>query len=169
MDPIFFDTDCLNTFFRTGQADLLFKLYAYNIFLPVPVYKELWGKYKIMVDKLYKEEIVGIEPVDVDEEVYVTYCELIQTIGKGEAGGLALAKRYHGILASNNLKDVKKYVREYHIPLLTTADILVEAFNNHLLSQSQANAVWGMMIRKGCLLGAPSFTAYLRNQKTGKN
>ena len=54
-------------------------------------------------------------------------------IGKGEAAAIALAKTYGGILASNNLKDISKYVTKYNLRHKTTGEILVVAIITRLL------------------------------------
>ena len=48
-------------------------------------------------------------------------------IGKGEAAAIALAKTYNGIIASNNLKDISKYIEKYNLEHVATGDILVAA------------------------------------------
>ncbi|MEA3423983.1 MAG: hypothetical protein U9Q80_09345, partial [Bacillota bacterium] len=55
-------------------------------------------------------------------EEYNLYYELAisppkgeRIIGKGEAAAIALAKTYNGVLASNNLKDISKYVEKYEL------------------------------------------------------
>ncbi|WP_347489266.1 hypothetical protein ABDB91_18870 [Desulfoscipio sp. XC116] len=42
---------------------------------------------------------------------------------------IALAKVYAGILASNNLKDISKYVEKYDLEHVDTGGILVSALN----------------------------------------
>ena len=83
-------------------------------------------------------------------------------IGKGEASALVLAKEHGGIVASNNLKDVKLYIDDYGLSLKTTADILVKAFSDQFLNESDANIIWADMIKKRRKMPACSFSEYLR-------
>ena len=57
-------------------------------------------------------------------------------IGKGEASAIALAKVRGGAVASNNLRDVKAYVEEYGLELITTGDILKEALTRGLITEA---------------------------------
>ena len=69
-------------------------------------------------------------------------------IGKGEAAAISLAKKHCGILASNNLKDINTYISEFSLKHMTTGDILVEAFENNLITEHQGNAIWTSMINR---------------------
>ena len=51
---------------------------------------------------------VSVKTIDAGTDEYKLYVELVRgkkgqkSIGRGEAGGIALAKTYNGVLASNN-------------------------------------------------------------------
>ena len=84
-------------------------------------------------------------------------------IGRGEASAIALAKVRGGVVASNNLRDVKSYVEEFGVELITTGDILKEALNRELITEAEGNSLWQNMLRKRRKLGYASFSEYLRN------
>ena len=71
-------------------------------------------------------------------------------IGKGEASAIALAKVRGGAVASNNLRDVKAYVEEYGLELITTGDILKEALTRGLITE--APVCGSCMIYSGILM-----------------
>lgn len=48
-------------------------------------------------------------------------------MGDGEAAVIALTRENGGVIASNNLRDVKEYVEDYDLNLITTAFILAMA------------------------------------------
>lgn len=84
-------------------------------------------------------------------------------IGKGEAASIVLAKKYEGILGSNNLKDISNYVNLFSLKHLTTGDILLEAYDKNIITEKEGNEIWRKMINKKRKLGASSFTEYIKN------
>ena len=82
-------------------------------------------------------------------------------IGRGEAAGIALTKKYEGTLASNNLRDIAGYVAKYNLKHTTTGDILIEALEKGLITEDQGNQLWAGMLAKRRKLPAVTFTDYL--------
>jgi hypothetical protein len=82
---------------------------------------------------LISNNVAKIQNLDVGTEEYKLYETLIKgekgmkQIGRGEASGIALAKKYNGILASNNYKDISPYIEKYKLKHTDTGQILVEA------------------------------------------
>jgi predicted nucleic acid-binding protein len=115
-DKYFFDTDCLSAFLWVRNENILIKLYGGKIVLPEQVYSELSHPriphLKTMTDNLKNNGDISIANMDTEE--YAIYSKLTRSpdkgfkvIGKGEAAAIALAKTKGGILASNNMKDIK--------------------------------------------------------------
>ena len=178
IDSLFFDTDCISAFLWVGKEFLLSQLYPTKIIIPQEVYKELsnpsilWMKTKI--DILVNQNIAVIESINVGTDEYETYYKLTQKpqgshkiIGKGEAASISLAKKHGGIVASNNLKDIKDYIDEFNLKYTTTADILVEAYEKGLINEQQGNNIWMNMLKKRRKIGGASFSDYLlqKNKK----
>lgn len=67
-------------------------------------------------------------------------------IGKGEAAAISLARYQDGIVASNNLRDISPYIKLYKLENITTGDILLEAYNKQLISESEGNRIWAGML-----------------------
>jgi predicted nucleic acid-binding protein len=125
-DKLFFDTDCISAFLWVKEENILFKLYPGKIILPKPVFNELTNPsiphIKRRVNELYLSGDVSTKEILVNTEEYKLYYELAisppkgeKIIGKGEAAAIALAKTYNGIIASNNLKDISKYIEKYEL------------------------------------------------------
>ncbi len=97
----------------------------------------------------------------------LTFCRLYmvekgkKSIGRGEAGGIALAKTYDGILASNNYKDIAPYIEKYNLKHTDTGQILREALDTRLITESEGNNIWAQMLAKRRKLPANSFSEYL--------
>lgn len=85
-------------------------------------------------------------------------------MGDGEAAVIALTQENGGVIASNNLRDVKDYVEDYDLNLITTAFILAIAYENHLKTKEELDKIWKDMINNGRKRSLPrnvnSFTQY---------
>lgn len=171
---IFFDTDCISAFLWVNNESILEKLYYGRIIIPRMVYNEMskprvyWMKNK--VDNLVRSGCARIEDIDLMSDEYNLYMKLTsigndrKLIGKGEAACLALAKKHKAIIASNNLKDISDYIVEFSLDHITTGDILIEAYEEGIISENDGNIIWAKMIAKRRKLGASSFSEYLNNR-----
>lgn len=178
-EPLFFDTDCISAFLWVNEESILAKMFPGRIIIPKQVYNELSHPglnhikaLKTQIDKLICDGSAKIEHINSGTNEYELYEKLTikpepnhKVIGKGEAAAIVLAKEKHGILASNNLKDIKSYVDEYELILMTTGDIMKKAFEDGLITEKQGNAIWSNMLAKKRKLGYDSFTEFLKNNK----
>lgn len=73
-----------------------------------------------------------------------------------------MAKTYNGIIASNNLRDISKYVEKYGLEHVATGDILVAALNKGYIDEATGNQIWKNMINKRRMLPRATFTEYLK-------
>ena len=92
----------------------------------------------------------------------------MRIIGKGEAAGIAMARQRAGILASNNLRDIRPYVEKYGIPHITTGDILIKAMKTGIITEAEGNTIWNSMLRKRRMLPSATFSDYIAKQKSIK-
>ncbi len=172
-DQLFFDTDCMSSFLWVKKENILLQLFPGRIVLPQEVFEELSNPsiphIRAKISSLCTNKDVIIKQIIANTEEFTIYYELAISppkgeiiIGRGEAAALALAKAYNGIIASNNLKDISKYVDKYRINHVTTGDILVLALNNGLIDESTGNQIWSGMLSKRRLLPAVSFSDFLR-------
>jgi len=176
-DSLFFDTDCLSAFLWVRNESLLPQLYPGKVIIPNPVYIELCRPntphLKNRIDVLLSQNLVSIQNIDIASEEYNTYYQLTESpmkghkvIGNGEAASIALAKKYGGIVASNNLRDIQTYISEFGLKHTTTSDILVDAYTKGLITENEGNTIWSNMLAKRRRLGAASFTEYLKMKQT---
>lgn len=174
-DDLFFDTDCLSSFLWINDTNILHELYGGKMVLPEPVYQELSvpniPQLKQRADMMISSNDVSVKTIDTGTEEYKLYTELVRgekgkkAIGRGEAGGIALAKTYNGILASNNYKDIALYIEKYNLRHIDTGQILVEALEKGLITEEDGNNIWAKMLARKRKLPASSFSEYLANKK----
>lgn len=175
IDDLFFDTDCLSAFLWINNTNILHELYGGRIVLPEPVYQELSNPsiphIKQRADSMIASKDISVKTIETDTEEYKLYAELVQgkkwqkSIGHGEAGGIALAKTYNGILASNNYKDISPYIEKYHLKHTDTGQILAEALKRGIITETDGNSIWSKMLAKKRRLPANTFSEYLANQQ----
>lgn len=169
---LFFDTDCLSAFLWINDTNLLEQLYGGKIIFPGPVYQELSNpsipQIKKRADILISKKFASIKQIETDKDEYNLYRTLVKgtkkekAIGKGEAAGIALAKTYNGILASNNWKDIAFYVKKYDLKHIDTGAILVEGLEKELITEVQGNTIWEQMLNKNRMLPEKTFSDYLK-------
>lgn len=172
-EPVFFDTDCLSSFLWVNEQGILGNLFGGRLIVSMEVYNELSNPstrhLKKRVDKMVKNGDIQIGTIKADTVEYELFNKMInpvetgqRAIGRGEASAIALAKEQTGIVASNNLRDIKQYVKDFELTNLTTADILKEAYDNGLITEVDGNRIWAQMIKRRRKLGYPTFTDFLK-------
>ncbi|MEW6661358.1 MAG: hypothetical protein ACOY9Y_05300 [Bacillota bacterium] len=170
---LFFDTDSISSFLWVKQENLLLQLYTGRIILPYDVFVELSNpsiphiKRKISAlcsnsDITTMKIMTGTEEYKLFYEIAISPPKGEVVIGKGEAAALALAKVHNGIVASNNMKDIKRYTEKLKLNHITTGDILVEAMSKGLIDENIGNQIWADMLSKRRLLPAATFSDYLK-------
>lgn len=170
-DDLIFDTDCFSSFLWVNGVNILQELYGGRIVLPETVYTELSNPriphIKERTDKLIEDGDASVKMIETGTKEYEIYSELTRSvkgrkaIGKGEAGGIALAHVHNGILASNNHKDIDPYIDQYNLKHLDTGLILKEALEKKLITEDDGNQIWDKMLKKRRILPAKSFSEYL--------
>ncbi len=173
-DPLFFDTDCLSAFLWVNNQSLLAMLYPGRIVIPAEVYSELSNPavkhLRDRIDTMLSKGHAVIESIPTDSPEYRLFIKMSADpdkghiiIGRGEAAAITLAKSHGGILASNNLRDIAGYVKEFHLEYRTTGAILKEALLAGLITEDSGNQLWQSMLRKRRKLGYDSFSDYLQD------
>lgn len=171
---MFFDTDCLSSFLWINNTNLLHELYGGKMVLPEPVYQELSNpripQLKGRADALIASKDAFVQQIEVGTEEYNLYSSLTQeqdgkkSIGRGEAAGIALAKTYNGVIASNNYADIAEYIKEYNLKHIDTGQILKEALEKGLITEADGNSIWSQMLAKRRRLPTNTFSEYLKCQ-----
>ncbi|HOI25796.1 MAG TPA: hypothetical protein PK581_09470 [Caldisericia bacterium] len=172
-EQVFFDTDCLSSFFWADQECLLCKLFADRMVIPKEVYDELLNPHvpylNEKVRKLVDDKAMRVKEIYADTEEFAIFFDLTlnpkikKRIGKGEAAAISLAKVYKGVLASNNLKDISKYIEEYALKHLTTGHILLDALEKTLIKEAEGNVIWEKMRSKKRRMPFETFSDYVEH------
>lgn len=171
IEPLFFDTDCLSAFLWTDRGSIVTQLYPGRVIVPQSVIDELsrvsTPAFKERVESLTASADVEVHDIDVASPAFPLYRQMtsrpkpgFKVVGRGEAAAMALAIAHQGIVASNNFRDTATYIRAFGLKYKTTGSILVEAYENGLVSEAEANAIWVDMLAEGCWIGARSFTEF---------
>ena len=173
-DEYFFDTDCISAFLWINDTNILQELYGGKIIFPAPVYDELSNPaiphLKRRADGLIDGGTAKIQQLEIGTDEFDLYNKLVhgsidgKQIGKGEAAGIALAKTFNGVLASNNYRDIAPYIDRYGLKHIDTGHILIKALNKGLISEADGNTIWSKMLDKNRQLPAASFTEYLKRR-----
>lgn len=172
---IFFDTDCISAFLWVNGINLVEELFRCDIVFPQQVYDELSNPVvphlKAEVDKMITRGSAKVEDILVGSSEFIIYRKLTSihnpvVIGKGESAAIAMAYVNHGILASNNLKDVSAYVSEYQLEHMTTLDIMILAEERGIASELELESLWREMKRKHILLPSGSYVENKVGKKT---
>lgn len=175
-ENLFFDTDCLSAFLWINDTNVLETLYGGKIILPEPVYQELSNPsiphIKRRADSFINSNVAKVQQINMVTEEYELYDSLVKgkagkkQIGRGEAAGIALAKTYNGILASNNYKDIALYIEEYELKHIDTGQILMKALDKNIITETEGNTIWQRMLEKNRKLPEADFSEYLRKNKS---
>lgn len=174
-DSIFIDTDCISAFLWVNGQSLVEQLYGGRIIVPRQVYDEIdrpcVAHLRERLDLMISRASVEILSMDILSEEYEMFRSLTvyseqnkRVIGRGEAACISLAKKYNATIASNNLRDIMPYVRRYNLKHISTGDIICEAYDKGYISEDDANELWQRMLEKRRMLGASSFTEYLKQR-----
>lgn len=168
-DPIFFDTDCLSAFYWVRQEHILQILYPGRLVIPGETYTELSRvpHLKAQADGMINRGWLHLEYILVASHEFHVFSQLTTpqkghvAIGDGEAACIALAITHNGTLASNNMRDVAQYIRQYNLTHITTASILKDALTQDVITELQGNALWKSMLAKRRKLPNTTFSEYL--------
>ena len=179
---VFLDTDLLSSFLWIGKTNYLKKvlpdyeiLVPYQVTLeikrPVPGLKALQNKYYgAKANGDFKEE----RDFEAPSDEYREYLRLThgigfpKTIGSGEAAGIVLAKKYQGVLASNNLSDIAYFVARFGIACITTCDILLALLDQSILTEKELSKVYSDMLEHKRMLPYPTFSELLKARTMGQ-
>ena len=174
---LFFDTDSLSSFLRIDVQYLLSILYKNRIVIPKPVYMELSKAYqgngflRQRLDKMIKDQEAFVKEIEYTKKEFDLYRQFINgdnelkmAIGKGEASCLALSIAYDGIIVSDNLKDVQRFVELYKLKHLTVSAILKQAYDESFISEDYGNQIWQQLLDTGRKIAhEKNFSEYLNH------
>lgn len=170
---VFYDSDCLVCFLAVKQCGILQELFS-KVIVPLVVKNEILNPatpqyIKDNFKKLVELDFVEVKEMEMGSREHTRYIELknnYEFMGNGEAAVIALTHENGGVIASNNLSDVRRYVEEYDLNLITTAFILAKAYEKGVKTRKELDGIWKDMIKNGRKrsLPAKSFTQYYQGK-----
>ena len=167
--PLLLDADFLSSFAWVNRLDILEKLYSGKMIVLEEVMVELSrvGHLASRVQTSIASGSIDLVAMLADSPEALELARLLELgrYGRGEAACMAYLKRNKGSMASNNLADVKTFCDANHKFLLTTAQVLHQAYNEGVVGLEDADKIWSDMIGKRRKLPAASFSHYLANLK----
>lgn len=139
---ILLDCDVIIHFTKAGKQLLLPKIFPNRFVILDKVKAELDKRKKSIValNNFIEWSKIDVIPFPNDIAVVKEYSILKRDMGDGEAACMAVAKHTKDYIASSNLKDIKSYCDRNGIVYLTTMDILLEAYHNKILSETECDA-----------------------------
>ena len=167
--PLILDADFISSFAWVNRLDILEGLYPKRMVILDEVFEELDRVPHLVarVEVSVKNGHVKRMSIFADSPEALQLGKLLDTgkYGSGEAACMAYLTQHDGILGSNNLSDVKAFCIQNNKCLLTTADVMYQAFKAGLIGLDEANRIWSEMISKKRKLPASSFSNYLSTTK----
>ena len=169
--PIVLDADFVSSFAWVDRMDILENLYSKRMVILEEVMEELnrvphlAARVRLCVEKghITIETMLAGSP----EALQLARFHESGRYGAGEASCMAYLVYRGGILASNNLADVKAFCAVHKMPLLTTPDVLLQSYEDGCLGVKEADAIWSGMLARRRKLPTSSFTEYLATLKRG--
>ena len=166
---ILLDCDVIIHFTKAGQQLLLPKIFPNRFVILDKVKAELDKRKKSMValDNFIEWSKIEVIPFPKDIAIVKEYARLKCNMGDGEAACMAVAKHTKDYIASSNLKDIKEYCEYFGIIYLTTMDILLEAYRNKILTETECDAFIKEVKEKNSKLidGVDSIVEYEQKHK----
>ena len=151
--PVIFDTDCLSAFaaFPSGIGIIAETLggvwttsHAVGEFASAP------DSIYINVHSAQAKGTLGVYDIFVGDPAMQLFRELTAqerttVMGDGEAAAVALVSTMGGTVASNNLKDIRKYCTSRNVPFICSDDILSLAVLKNVITLQDACSMWNQM------------------------
>lgn len=169
---VFYDSDCLVCFLAVGQCGILQQMFS-KVIVPKVVSNEILKPFKTPphikanMNKLIGMDFVEVREMIVGSRVHNKYIEIKnnhQYMGDGEAAVLALTYENGGVIASNNLSDIRVFAEDNDLNFITTAFILAKAYEKGIKSRSELDMIWSDMLNekreRSLPRGVKSFTEY---------
>jgi predicted nucleic acid-binding protein len=171
--PVILDSDFLSSFAWVNRLDILEGLYSKQMIVLEEVLEELRRVPHLAsrVRLSIRNGHIRSEAMLADSPEALQLAELLESgrYGSGEASCMAYLTQHDGILGSNNLSDVKGFCTKNKKRLLTTADVLHQAYKTGHITLDEVNKTWTKMLSKKQKLPALSFTEYLSTIDKGGN
>jgi predicted nucleic acid-binding protein len=139
------DTTVISNFAKTGFLDLMKAILGDEGVTTVQVLDE----FDVGVQRgRYPNLEIPLKVLELTEEERELYNLLNQSLGKGEASCIAVAKFRNGILLSDDY-DARKKARLLGVKVSGTIGVLVLGVRRGIIKLEDANSILNEMIKKG--------------------
>lgn len=154
---ILLDADVFIHFLKAEKQHLLPDIFSnYDLCMLDLVYEELCKREytRTSIDELINPGLITLINFPEDNLNILTEYARLQKEGKGqgESACMAVARYRKNIIASSNLRDIRKYCSKFRIIYLTTMDFLAEALKMGILDEEACNAFIKLTKSKGSKL-----------------
>lgn len=162
---IVYDADIIIHFISGDKLLDLFKIFPNENFLLDKVYDELskHSKTKETIDNLISLEVIKIVSFSSNLVIIKEYAHLrspLMNKGDGESACMAYCLHTKNVIASSNLKDIKKYCKLHDIEYLTTMGFVKYAYTNSLWPFQDCEQFVEKLILKKHKIPCKSFKEY---------
>ena len=173
--PLVFDTDVLSCFLWTGHEVLLNQLYPNGIVLDVVEFEiNKVPPLREALTRIRNRGWLDFQSVDATSDIGHEYMGLTATsrkpspLGRGESAVMAWVRCRGGTVASNNLRDVRRYCQQHALPFMTIRAMVADAvLNRDCLTLDDAERFWRKMRaarrRLPCDTAEEAIEYYLKN------
>lgn len=162
--PVILDADFLSSFAWVNRLDILEGLHSKRMIVLEEVLEELRRVPHLAsrVELSIRNGHIMSEAMFADSPEALQLAKFLETgrYGTGEASCMAYLTQHDGILGSNNLSDVKAFCIQNKKHLLTTADVLHQAYKTGHINLDEADKTWADMLSRKRKLPASSFSEY---------
>lgn len=169
--PVILDSDFLSSFAWVKRMDILEGLYSKRMIVLEEVLEELKrvphlaSRVALSISNGHIRSVAML--ANSPEALQLAKFLELGRYGIGEASCMAYLTQHEGILGSNNLSDIKDFCIQNKKRLLTTAEVLHQAYKIGQINLDEADEIWAGMLSKKRKLPAPSFTEYLSAIENG--
>ena len=138
---ILLDCDVVIHFVKASQQLLLPKVFPGRFVMLDKVHTELTSRNSeaLPITNFLTWCNIPVMPMPTDRMIFKEYAVLKREMGIGEAACLAVARYTKDFVASSNLSDICDYCTNHGIIYITTMDILLEIYNQGLLSEADCD------------------------------
>jgi len=161
---VLLDSDVIRHFLKGRQAQILPQLYPRRLAILDIVSAELFRSRHLRTpveNFITMFRLIEISFPTDQIEVLSEYSTLCETRDEGESACMAYAKFYDHIVASSNIKDIKKYCIDNGITYLTTMDLLLEAYYKNLISKDDCTEFIRTVKESGSKLPVDTIDQYI--------
>lgn len=162
---IILDADVIIHFYKAGHLGVLTQIYPNQLFLVKDVLNEVFkGDIRSQIEMSLKMQVIKELDISGDLKVLKEYASLKKRFGPGESACMAYCKFNDDVLASSNLKDIKKYCADNKIQYLTTMDFLNAAYEKEILNEADCDLFIYNVKSKGSKLPFSTLKAFRDSQ-----